>query len=353
MEALFKKYFWVIKTLGIAAAVGLGASAVTTQIGTAFALDVGGADDPSGDAGDDADEDEDDKGLDFGKASFARNRPSYSSTSLANAKKKVADEIERRNIFCPSCVPETATAAGAVPGVAGPGGIPGVTGPSLGIQPGEVRSSLPLKLMATMEAEDPELSLATVFDADSSVTGLYALGEEIRPGVEVVGVDLGLVHLRNNAQLEYLELGELKEPPKTAARPTTKDRDTSKRKKNPQEIDGAADSINCPNENTCIVERKFVEQLMANPALLARQARIVPSQRDGETQGFKFYGIRRGSLPKLLGLKNGDMLTEVNGEEIKSVDQAMGLAMKLRRASNLSVTLVRKGKTITKEIQIQ
>ena len=118
-------------------------------------------------------------------------------------------------------------------------------------------------------------------------------------------------------------------------------------------IDGADDAINCPDENTCVVERAFVEQLMSNPAMLAKQARIVPSQRDGETQGFKFYGIRRGSLPKLLGLKNGDMLTEVNGEEIRSVDKAMSLAMKLRRASNLSVTLVRKGKQITKEIQIQ
>ena len=102
-----------------------------------------------------------------------------------------------------------------------------------------------------------------------------------------------------------------------------------------------------------MVDRAFVEQLMSNPAMLAKQARIVPSQRDGETQGFKFYGIRRGSLPKLLGLKNGDMLTEVNGEEIRSVDKAMSLAMKLRRASNLSVTLVRKGQPITKEIQIQ
>src|SRR5690606_27611994 len=118
-------------------------------------------------------------------------------------------------------------------------------------------------------------------------------------------------------------------------------------------IPGAEDAINCPTENNCVVERKFVEQLMANPAMLAKQARIVPSQRNGETQGFKFYGIRRDSLPRMLGLKNGDMLTSVNGEELKSVDQAMGLALKLRRASNLSVTLVRKGETITKEIQIQ
>jgi general secretion pathway protein C len=205
--------------------------------------------------------------------------------------------------------------------------------------------------MATMEASKPEYSLATVFDADTSVTGLYGLGDDIRPGVVVLGIDLGVVHIRNNAQLEYIEVGA---DVKASVAPTAAATDKPAPKKpSPSAIDGAEEAIKCSSENQCVVERQFVEQLMANPAMLAKQARIVPSQRDGETQGFKFYGIRRGSLPKLLGLNNGDMLTEVNGEAMTSVDQAMGLAMKLRRASNLSVTLVRKGKTITKEIQIQ
>ena len=90
-----------------------------------------------------------------------------------------------------------------------------------------------------------------------------------------------------------------------------------------------------------------------DPALLAKQARIVPKQKDDEVLGYKLYGIRRGSLPKLLGLKNGDMITAVNGEELKGMDKAMALYTKLRRASNLSVSIERKGQTINKEIQIQ
>jgi general secretion pathway protein C len=208
--------------------------------------------------------------------------------------------------------------------------------------------------MATMEASAPEHSLATIYDAENFITGLYGLEDAIRPNVVVVGVDAGVVHLRNNAALEYLELGEqTAPPPKVPTKDSAKKDDDDEKKTNDREIDGAEDAINCPSENLCTVDRSFVEKLMSNPAMLAKQARIVPSQKDGETQGFKFYGIRRGSLPKLLGLKNGDMLTEVNGEEMKSVDQAMSLAMKLRRASNLQVTLVRKGKPMSKEIQIQ
>jgi len=343
MEALFKKYFWVVQGIGLAVIAGLAASAVVTQLGTMFALDTNASgSDEDGDTDGEADEDED--------APPKKRRPSSSSSfnqasTLASAKRKTSEDVQKHNIFCPSCVPVVETPLAEAPVELG--------GRPDGIQPGEVKSSLALQLLATMESTEPDFSLATIYDADVQITGAYRRADAIRSGVVVVGVDTGLVHLRNGAQLEYLTVDD--EAP-VAARPsaTPKADDKEKpKKKSKYAIDGAEDAINCPDENTCVVERAFVEQLMSNPAMLAKQARIVPSQRDGETQGFKFYGIRRGSLPKLLGLKNGDMLTEVNGEEIRSVDKAMSLAMKLRRASNLSVTLVRKGKPITKEIQIQ
>jgi type II secretion system protein C len=348
MEAIFKEYFWVVKVLGVALATGLGASAIITQIGTGFVLDVSSAktDDTKEEDGEsDAEED--------GTIKFGRNTNPFARTReppnmQASTKRKVGDEIKARNIFCPTCLPpEPELVTTDQPVALSPDGRP------VGIQPGETRTALPLRLMATMEATDPQYSLATVYDADEGVSGLYGVGDQIRPTVVVVGVDAGILHIRNNARLEYVALGDEVRagprptpaepvPPPDAGAPT-----------NDREIPGAEDAINCPNENTCVVDRSFVESLMSNPAMLAKQARIVPSQRDGEVQGFKFYGIRRGSLPQLLGLKNGDMLTEVNGEEIKSVDQAMSLAMKLRRASNLSVGLVRRGETLTKEIQIQ
>lgn len=63
-------------------------------------------------------------------------------------------------------------------------------------------------------------------------------------------------------------------------------------------------------------------------------------------------GIRRGTLPKLLGLENGDMITEINGQSLTSIDKVMSKYTKLRRASRLEVEIVRRGKSMTKEIQI-
>jgi len=347
MDTLLKKYFWVIQVLGLAAATGLAASAVVTQIGTSFALDLSedasSSSDEKGkdkDAEDEAGDDAEDEPLARGAGS--RSAFGASSGTSASAKRadkqRIADAILTRNIFCPTCVPEGEVVEEAAEVANRPAGA--------------TKSQLPLKLMATMEASDPQYSLATIYDAQDTRTGLYGIGDALRPGVFVVGIEQAVVHLRNNARLEYIEIGEQL----AGIRPVTPQitpEEPMLEPPNANAIPGAEEAINCPNENTCVVERQFVEQLMANPAQLARQARIVPSQRNGETQGFKFYGIRRDSLPRMLGLKNGDMLTSVNGEELRSVDQAMGLVLKLRRASNLSVTLVRKGETIQKEIQIQ
>jgi general secretion pathway protein C len=344
MEALFKRYFWIVKTLGVAAAAGLAASAVSTQLGSWYVLDTG--EDAADEGGADTEGEDEDEDLDLDNP--FRPRP-VGATPRTNTrgKDRAAEQLRKFNLFCPTCVPAAEEGAPGMPGAVDAEGRP--LGPVL--SPGEVKSGLPLRLQATMEADDPEYSLATVYDTENFSVGIYAEGDVIRPGVVVVGVDKGLVHLRNNAALEYIELGGEVPPPKApdAKKEDEKKDDVAKPSENA--IPGAEEAINCPSENLCIVERAFVESLMANPAALAKQARIVPA-KDGEV-GFKFYGIRRGSLPKLLGLKNGDKLVAVNGEELAGIDQAMSLYTKLRRASNLSISIERKGKTISKEIQIQ
>lgn len=367
MEALFKKYFWVVKTLGIAAACGLAASAVTTQVGARLLFDSEGAEATKAAEGEDAaeadaeagDEDEDatkkPKGLAFTDDAFGVDAESNADKNKAKDKERVGERIRKHNVFCPTCVPPVPVDENGQPlpesstGPVDESGRP--TGPV--IQPGETKSRLPLRLMATMEAEDPELSLATILDTEAGVSGLYGRGDVVRSGVVVMGIDQAIVHLRNNSALEYVQLGEDAPPPVAAAAEPKEGEEKEEAKPDDRSIPGAEEAINCPTEETCTVERAFVEQLMANPALLAKQARIVPKQKDDEILGYKLYGIRRGSLPKLLGLKNGDMITAVNGEELKSMDKAMALYTKLRRASNLSVSIERKGKTITKEIQIQ
>ena len=117
---------------------------------------------------------------------------------------------------------------------------------------------------------------------------------------------------------------------------------------NSRAIPGAEEAIACTQSEPreCTVDKAFVEQVLANPALLSKQARVIPAIREGETRGFKFYGIRPGSLPKLIGMKNGDMVTRVNGEALTSLDDAMELYTKLKTAKTIQLSIDRKGQSL-------
>lgn len=113
-----------------------------------------------------------------------------------------------------------------------------------------------------------------------------------------------------------------------------------------------AAGVACESETRCTIDQVFIDTALANPASLTKQARIVPAVRDGVTTGYKLYGIRPGSLPKALGLKNGDLVLSVNGHPLASMDEAMKLYTTLRRAKRFDVGIERKGTPFTLTIEI-
>lgn len=116
---------------------------------------------------------------------------------------------------------------------------------------------------------------------------------------------------------------------------------------------GAEQAVACTEEHRCTLDRKYVEELLADPASLTTQMRVMPSLRDGVVRGFKLYGIRPGSLPKLLGFRNGDLLVSVNGVALNGVDGAMGAVQGLRRVDSLAVELERKGERMIKTCDLR
>jgi hypothetical protein len=352
MEAVFKQHFWVVKALGLSVAAAFAASAFTTWLGTSYIYEAptdeaeATGTDTDG-AAKEEDEDEEDKPI-----INPRMMSSPSRGPSAADRNKVTQTILSLNLFCPTCTkvitPEAGPGGPALTPDNGPGDLPQVAG---GKQPGEGPCTQPLRLIATMETNIAEYSWATIRDEEDGSVGPFWPGDRIRTGVYLVSVERSLVHVKNGGALEYIELGV--EPPKPTAKPLQVAEKKEDAPPPAGAIPGAEDAIKCESENSCTVDRMFIDSLFANPAALTKQARVMPSIKDGETKGFKFYGIRPGSLPKLLGMKNGDLLTSVNGIELKSVDQVMGLLTKMRSASNLQVTIERKGESITKDITIQ
>lgn len=70
-------------------------------------------------------------------------------------------------------------------------------------------TTLPLGLLATMGAREPDRSRATIRDEHSGVIASYRPGDRIRDGVEVLSIEDGLVELSNEGEVEYLSISEI------------------------------------------------------------------------------------------------------------------------------------------------
>lgn len=280
---------------------------------------------------DDDDKDDDDEDADDAKTKGKAPIPTIKTQPDARLTR-----ITRFNVFCPTCLPEEALAAASeIP-------LPSeleLTEAELEF-PGAVRTQLPIALLATMEATAPGISLATISRQDGG-TGVYAEGDELLPAVTLLAVDLGIVYMRNESagagRVEYLQVSSDDPPPVPKA--TEEEKDEPKPKKSANEIEGASDSISCSG-TSCTVERKFVNQLLANPAVLASQGNARPYARD-DLKGFRLSRVKSGTLPKMLGLRSGDVITAINGQPLDSLDGAMKLYAKLRNASHLTVDVTR------------
>lgn len=71
--------------------------------------------------------------------------------------------------------------------------------------PAIVPTDLPLVLMATMVGEDPARSRATVQDEERASITTYAVGDSVRPGVEIIAVQRDAIVFRRGESEERLD----------------------------------------------------------------------------------------------------------------------------------------------------
>lgn len=101
-------------------------------------------------------------------------------------------------------------------------------------------------------------------------------------------------------------------------------------------------TIRCAADR-CTAPRELRDALLADPAQLARQARIVPVVQDGETRGFKLYGIRASSAAQAFGLRNGDIVTTIGDRAMTSMDAALAMFTGLAGSDEWTIAGERQG----------
>jgi len=118
--------------------------------------------------------------------------------------------------------------------------------------------------------------------------------------------------------------------------------DDSSRDRSQQPESPSSSSYSGDGQNFHITSAE-VEANLNDFAKLLNQARMVPYFRRGKHQGYQVKAIDKGSLYEKLGLKNQDIIEEINGEPLDSMEKVMGLFQKFRNEREFTIKLNRKG----------
>jgi general secretion pathway protein C len=206
-----------------------------------------------------------------------------------------------------------------------------------------VLTGLQIVLEGTIVHRNPFRSLATLTASGKMLS--YAVGDEVPGLAEIISVVRKKVIFRNlkNKRLEYAEISRDQVRPKRVA--VKRAQPSLKKPKGLVERDG----------NRFTAKRSDVNKQLSNLSQLARQANSRPARdpATGELLGYEIFAIQPGSLFENLGLKNGDIISEVNGVKISNPAKAMSMFNQLKTASEINVSINRNGSSEELEYTIE
>jgi general secretion pathway protein C len=195
-------------------------------------------------------------------------------------------------------------------------------------------NTLGLRLLGTMLSTHPSATFASVYEGTAHRTRSIWMGGDIQ-GAQVIAIERTRVLLVNSGRVEYIG------PTATDAAPQGMEPKTP----TPPTAPGAKPSIDVRQigPRSYEVSRNDLDKALANPNELLMQARVVPSFRDGKSEGFKLSAIRPDSLYGRIGLQNGDVLQRINGLSLDSVERGLEAYQKMRESPRLELDVTRNG----------
>lgn len=101
------------------------------------------------------------------------------------------------------------------------------------------------------------------------------------------------------------------------------------------------------------LNRSQIEDAMQNVTDLMGQIKVRPHFEDGRPDGLQLSSIKPRSIFRRMGLRNGDIITGVDGQQIESVDDALKFYENIRSAANMTVDIKRRGRPRTIEYNIR
>jgi general secretion pathway protein C len=152
----------------------------------------------------------------------------------------------------------------------------------------------------------------------------FCAGEDLTPGVRLDTVERDRIVILRNGARETVPLKDLDKHANLIAPPLL------------------GPIVQPGSTGAAVVDRKQLQQQMGRPEFLS-QALIVPNPEGG----FLVRQIQPGSLYEKLGLRPGDVIRNVNGQALTSMEDVMKLYQQFGTAQRVLVDVQRQGRSET------
>jgi general secretion pathway protein C len=335
MELLFKKYFWMMNVALIGVA-GFATSRAASSYVEYEVFKVPYVEEATG-AEDEGDLDED----------FAFRRP-LALRSVDLERRRQLAEAARKPEEKPPEVVETVVET----------------------QP-EVESELPEQPIGELDldyvaaittASDPSRNLALV-RIDGGETKWVSVGDELKPGFTVAQISNYYISVSEGVTELLWKKGEKEEKkPKLAGgrggpRPGDRKKAEKKKpeKKKKKNTSPYAEGVKQTGPWEYRIDRGMLNEQLQDLGKLGREARVIPNydRESGSYKGFKLIGVRPNSLYRAIGIRSGDVIMQINGEELNSPGKALELFTKLQTSSAIQLDIGRRGQNHSLSYKIE
>ena len=204
-----------------------------------------------------------------------------------------------------------------------------------------------LKLVGTICG--PMVSWAAIYDMDNKSEAFYEPGAPINENAKLLTVERSAVTVLINGKQERLTIDW--QGTQQAALPRARARrHTLLPKPNNR---GVLAAPKLPADSTVSVSKADLNKNFRNLSQLLTQMRVQPFFEKGKPSGFLISSVRRGSFVERLGARSGDIIRQINGEKVDSVQKAFKLYNAFKNNNSVQVTITRQGRPHTLNFAMQ
>ncbi|KPJ77092.1 MAG: hypothetical protein AMJ54_09440 [Deltaproteobacteria bacterium SG8_13] len=202
------------------------------------------------------------------------------------------------------------------------------------------QTDLKLKLWGTVTGDDKE-AYAVIEETGKRIQNLYRIGDSVQDAT------LKLI-LREKVVLSVKGRDEVLEIEKPTDRASSA-RPAAAYAARP----GAGRQPRAPRSQKITLRRNQIDEALQDVNQLLSDVSIRPHFQDGQPDGLMLSRVKPNSLFMRMGLRNGDVINGVNGQQLQSVDDAMSFYEKLKESDQVTVQLKRGGRERTIQYTIR